>query len=263
MILHSGELRFSRLDKLDDPLEKYINEQKSGKPMASIYFNSPREIGKFCYVSSFVDTDEESIAMWSMYADDRRGVRIGIEADDIFDLDRIAESRRKSRPTKPLFKTENESIVIPEFINIEYQAVEDMPRFYSQLIPHWDEMGKHKTKDWEFQRECRFRIFAFYNSKEKNVLFYLPENSDRLILNDYIEDNERVIPEYLSFPVKKEIFNRMRITVGPDMEKADSILLKALLNDQGISLKNVDESKFRDIDCGKGLWPLNKNISKQ
>ena len=64
LILKHKTIRFNSLDKMDDLQEQETADLKN--------------IGQFCYISSWTDDPTESIPMWNMYASLNRGVRIRI-----------------------------------------------------------------------------------------------------------------------------------------------------------------------------------------
>lgn len=60
MILNSGNIRFSRLDRFDDLKEAQIH--------------NGIEFGKYFFASCWTQVKEESIPQWSMYGDNMKGV---------------------------------------------------------------------------------------------------------------------------------------------------------------------------------------------
>ena len=62
LILKNRTIRFNSLDKMDDLQEQQTSDVKN--------------IGQFCYISSWTDDSTESIPMWNMYASLNLGVRI-------------------------------------------------------------------------------------------------------------------------------------------------------------------------------------------
>lgn len=62
LILKNRTIRFNSLNKMDD-----LQEQETG---------DIKNIGQFCYVSSWTEDDIESIPMWNIYSSLNAGVRI-------------------------------------------------------------------------------------------------------------------------------------------------------------------------------------------
>lgn len=62
LILSNRTFRLNSLDQMDDLQEKETSDIKN--------------IGQFCYISSWTDDETESIPMWKMYSSLDSGVRI-------------------------------------------------------------------------------------------------------------------------------------------------------------------------------------------
>lgn len=62
LILKNRTIRFNSLDKMDDLQEQQTADVKN--------------IGQFCYISSWTDDATESIPMWNMYGSINLGIRI-------------------------------------------------------------------------------------------------------------------------------------------------------------------------------------------
>ena len=62
LILQNHSFRFNSLDKMDDLQEQETADLKN--------------VGQFCYISSWTDDVDESIPMWNMYTSINSGVRI-------------------------------------------------------------------------------------------------------------------------------------------------------------------------------------------
>ena len=62
LILKNRTIRFNSLNNMDDLQEQETADLKN--------------IGQFCYISSWTDDESESIPMWNMYASLNLGVRI-------------------------------------------------------------------------------------------------------------------------------------------------------------------------------------------
>lgn len=81
LILKNRKIRFSRLDMVDDP-EEYGFERYGFK------------VAPFVFVSCWTPVKEENIPMWRMYANQARGVRIGVDSSmfELFSLDKSGTS---------------------------------------------------------------------------------------------------------------------------------------------------------------------------
>ncbi len=260
LILTKCVLRLSRLDLLDDPMEKYVNEDKVGKPVTGMFLNSPRDVAKHCFVSSWTCTEDESVAMWEMYGDGKLGVRIGLsETTDIFDLDLIISEIISVLEKKTSLKIHNKetmrrNTVIPELIAVNYQKADDMPSFYNKMRePDWDTFGKYKTEDWAFQNELRYRVYAFKDIKTNYVHYSHPDSiNDYGLMGEHWDNDIRILPEYHDMPVRESVLRNMSITVGPLMDEADQVILALLIRRFRLIIGNVSESKFKDKKTSKG-----------
>lgn len=67
LILSNRTFRLNSLDQMDDLQEKETSDIKN--------------IGQFCYISSWTDDETESIPMWKMYSSLDSGVRIKLKAN--------------------------------------------------------------------------------------------------------------------------------------------------------------------------------------
>ena len=67
LILSNRTFRLNSLDQMDDLQEKETSDIKN--------------IGQFCYISSWTDDETESIPMWKMYSSLDSGVRIKLKTN--------------------------------------------------------------------------------------------------------------------------------------------------------------------------------------
>ena len=80
IILKNHTIRFNSLDKMDDLQEQQTADIKN--------------IGQFCYISSWTDDATESIPMWNMYASLNLGVRIKLRKDPFKIYDNTADAEK-------------------------------------------------------------------------------------------------------------------------------------------------------------------------
>lgn len=81
LILKYHTIRFNSLEKMDDLQEQQTADIKN--------------IGQFCYISSWTDDSTESIPMWNMYASLNLGVRIKLRKNPFKVYDNTAETLSK------------------------------------------------------------------------------------------------------------------------------------------------------------------------
>ncbi len=245
LILANQTIRFNNLCDVDDPLEKYV-KTISFDEHPNKYGRT--NLGRYCFVSCWSEEEEESISMWDMYGDRKKGVRIGLPKDM---FQSITTLYPKSE-SHPLFNYDTPiKEYAPDFFNIEYDRLQESDP--SILSENWkeglDNLGKHKIPEWAFQKECRFRIFAYLDSEAKvNRYFSLEmEGFNPTGSSVYIGE------EYLDLYLKDDVFSQMEITIGPKMPKERRIFLIALANKFNINETQIYESKFVDEEELKSL----------
>ncbi len=228
MILESKCFAFNKLSSLDDPLERYVFLDKSvewwtGKK------NKRIDLGDFCYVSCWSDSEEESIAMWDMYGDRKEGVRIGLP-EDMFDKNYDIHDVFKRSRSKKLFQVNN---IMPELIRVNYNfdeaTIHDGDYFF-------DKLGRYKTDDWAFQKECRFRLFAF-KSNGTTVAF-----GNGRVENSMIKISDSLIDDKLFFKLSEVSVKEINILRGPKMNEGKRILFEGLADKYNINRENISDS---------------------
>ena len=113
-ILNNRSIKFNRLDQLDDKTESE----------AFADFNPLRYI----FSSSFTDDPNENIALWRMYADMERGVRLEFESSTMFSPKNTPLSQHSIKGTLPtsIYTAINSSDIINEdFILVFWEPLED------------------------------------------------------------------------------------------------------------------------------------------
>ncbi|MFA6808116.1 MAG: hypothetical protein WCR27_03900 [Eubacteriales bacterium] len=147
-ILSNATLRLNALSGMDDLLEG-----------GSIDFG---DMAKYYYVSSWTCDDKENIPLWYMYTNELRGVRI--EADETFvTLDEDEKSIIKNITDTTLIAYrvscgKDNSFLVPVIYTDEYESCIDGYRGY--INDRYNNVGRNKPTDWEFQKGVRFRIYG-------------------------------------------------------------------------------------------------------
>jgi hypothetical protein len=90
-------------------------------------------------------------------------------------------------------------------------------------------VGRMKSKDWEFQKECRF------------IINLLPtENVGKGLTVDF----ERVFDlKYYDVPMADSAFQRMEIMLGPDVTTAEQEIVRSLM-ERHLGRSNYKRSVF-------------------
>lgn len=187
LILHNHTIRFNSLDKMDDLQEKEVADLKN--------------VGQFCYISSWTDDKNESIPMWNMYASLDRGIRIKLPKDPF----KIYTNRAKDLEKVTNFDVKDSSnettsqsiITLAEMFSKGFYTIQAMDKsilykveytdnrdkLYPQLLKKEGEgfsialgtLGKHKNLHWAFQREWRY------------ILNVLPLNLNQPVENSFLD----------------------------------------------------------------------------
>ena len=96
LILSNRTFRLNSLDQMDDLQEKETSDIKN--------------IGQFCYISSWTDDETESIPMWKMYSSLDSGVRIKLKANPFKLFENTPESI-KEVSVLPVTDEKSETII--------------------------------------------------------------------------------------------------------------------------------------------------------
>ena len=239
LILSNRTIRFNSLDKMDD-----LQEQEA----ADI-----RNIGQFCYVSSWTDIEKESIPMWKMYGSLEAGVRIKLRKYPFHEYSNDPESLRDiGMPIKDDVVDGNyPKSVIPyaEFIlkgftqhppfqkdmlfKVEY--TDDNDKLKPQLVTRAEGLtsiatgllGKFKNTHWDFQREWRYIFMAFPIDVKK-----VETDNDNYIrqINQKLLSGNLMHPfNYYDLTISEDAFNDMEIVMGPRISKGNEVIVRSLV----------------------------------
>lgn len=239
LILKNRTIRFNSLNKMDDLQEQQTADVKN--------------IGQFCYISSWTEDATESIPMWNMYASLNLGVRIKLRKNPFKVYNNTAEALSKvvNAPVNDESNGKPLQSIIPIaemfakgfftvqamtndlLIKVEY--TDDKEKLYPRLLSEEEEgfsialgeLGKYKNLHWQFQNEWRY------------ILTILPLN-----LNQPVEDslsNFQLIANKIRLGVEKqpfpyydmylsdEAFNEMEITLSPRISSGSKIIAENLV----------------------------------
>lgn len=248
-ILSSKKIRFSRLDFLDD-----MEEGGSKDPV---------DWRKYFFVSCWTATIEESIPLWSMYTKNMTGVRIKIrtemfkkyfiDAESLPKFLKIADTSSAPPGSKISLQTympyeemhgEDYMVMPPswrdEFWPFPVKYTDDESKLSQQLIKYNSEtdqttvssfeIAKYKRKVWSFQDEWRFRLHC-YSAAPRNLLGKIGEK-------EYIDLMIRAVStlgtgisrEYFYLSLDEDAFNGIEILLGPKVDTAQEIIVRALVD---------------------------------
>lgn len=241
LILHNRTIRFSRLDKVDDP-----QEQRSA---------DSQNLGKMKLVSCWTSSDEESIPMWREYAGAECGVRIQMKSHPFKRYSVSTESLSKLSSdavlNTPGGKFDGLQLPLEDFWDKEYhfkemarsvemlhevQYTNDKSFLFPEVIRScgngWVEadlsaLGIHKATAWSYQREWRY------------VLTAVPVGIASVIKGD-VEAVKRAtevildrcdpeIPSFYDLAISDGAFSSMKIVASPKMTPGNRVILDALV----------------------------------
>ena len=240
LILKNRTIRFTSLDHMDD-----LQEQKTA---------DLKNVGQFCYVSSWTSDEYESIPMWNMYSSEYSGVRIKLQKCPFLEYNNSAESLSNVAHVSgsgtlksiiPLTDIFTKGFMCPQAMasqdsilhKVEY--TDDPEKLYPSILKEnintfniaLGELGKYKNKYWEFQKEWRY------------ILTILPININQSVEKIYtdftlVANKVKLGIEKQPFPyydlmLSDEAFQNMEVTLGPrisDSQREYIDLLKEKYN---------------------------------
>lgn len=254
LILHNRTIRFSRLDKVDDP-----QEQRSA---------DSQNLGKMKLVSCWTSSDEESIPMWREYAGAECGVRIQMKSypfkqysvsneslnklsskavlnapggsfdglhlplEDFWDKNYLFfETARNIEMLHEVEYTNDESLLFPKVI----KAFEN-----GGLVADLNAPGVHKTTAWSYQKEWRYILTAVPIGIDSVINGRL----DQIVrANDVILDKrDPGIPPYYDLVISDEAFSSMKIVSSPKMTPGNRVILNTLIEKYAPGIEVADSS---------------------
>lgn len=252
LILKSRKLRFKRLDLVDDLEEAcYVN---------------PQSLCTHFFISCWTLDAKESIPFWNMYAG-THGVRLE-HKETLLDLGIYYPiDNNVNKLLYPKLSTQGKEV--SEQISINdgfrdwiYHPLSDSDKFLFYGIEYCDkEVVKSrkenifmdeginlqdiillKTDYWEFQKE--YRMVVQLNPKIlsediKDAESYEELNDDEKIKFYFKEIMPRVANkmEYLDIQLSDDFFNDLEITLGPEANESEEIIVKSLLKEYAPNVK--------------------------
>lgn len=240
LILSNHTFRFTSLDQMDDLQEKETSDLKN--------------VGQFCYVSSWTNDETESIPMWKMYSSLTSGVRIKLRANPFKQYENTPESMRKvvdipvhGEPGSngyfksfiPVADMFQYGYICPSVWNhnilhkVEYTS--DPKKLYPNISLFSENnysidlslLGKYKNQYWNFQNEWRY------------ILLFLPLNLNQrpdLVEAESLNMARRILlgHEKQPFPyydlyLDDKAYSQMEITLSPRISSSSRLIAEALI----------------------------------
>lgn len=239
LILKNRTIRFNSLDKMDDLQEQQTADIKN--------------IGQFCYISSWTDDSTESIPMWNMYASLNLGVRIKLRKDPFKIYDNTTDNLSKvvnapitdnsgGKPLQsiiPLTDMFSKGFFTVQAMNRQLLCKVEYTDNIEKLYPHilkedgdrftlaLGELGKYKNLHWSFQSEWRYILnilpFDINQSVEKLMLDF------QIIANKMKLGLEKQPFPYYDMHISDEAFADMEITLSPRISAGSKIIVENLI----------------------------------
>ena len=243
LILASRKLRFNRTDRVDDV------QEAERHPLI--------RFGRYFYVTCWTCEDQESIPLWQMYSGGMTGVRISLPNYPF---------ERKLLAVPPGWKLEREGclyapltipemfgddyLILPMYMNAEtfggpVEYCDDLEERYRDAISLCiRDRGKAelrmrapfdlvrlKSREWAFQREFRFSLFALPSIPVPAEGPGSPEYYEELPSHMLDAFFRGIGPaaEFLDVDLSREAFDNMRITLGPLSSTESEATVRALI----------------------------------
>lgn len=217
LILKSKKIRFNSINNLDDLTE----------PLSKDLGN----IGNLALVSCWTDSREESIAQWNLYSKNGKGCRIELPSD-LFS----SEIGQKSNKFISLDKELNLLYPVNNLFQIEYKSNIELKSIRTEDKWDFTFIGKTKNNQWAFQCEWRF------------ILYQLSKKMFDTISNLHIRELKDFSfkYDYYDMEIKPEVFQQMKILLGPETTEAEEIIVKALTSKYNQDA-TINISKLKEI----------------
>lgn len=213
LILKTHKIKFSRLDKVNDPTEGLVND----------FYN----LSPYAFISSWTSRKEEDLALWNMYTPNMRGVRIELELP-LFNSNSIDDIEDLIFSNKEFLNEEKGYIIIGgknEPLKIEYTNNIKLlrPSVLDETGVNIGSIGKHKRTIWAIEQESRYIIIIL--PLDKNIKSdHLPHRYERLI-------EKQTPPPIDSFfvKIKNSSYENMKIVCAPKLLYGDKEIIESLI----------------------------------
>ncbi|WP_395303320.1 DUF2971 domain-containing protein [Pectobacterium polonicum] len=249
LILKNKTIRFTRADLLDDIHESYLN---STWRSSMGYFISSWSIGV-----------DESIPQWAMYGDSFKGVRLIIDDDDLFPMNKINVNLARKCENGEEYGIYINDLETP-FNNADmfgegYVLIPSLSSGFKNPVTYVDNVKCHvdslitrtengmqlnsasaafiKSDSWKYQNEFRFSISAmdgpqlcFKESPDKYEDRLLSDIYERFS-NENIGDlnkNNTPLVKYIDLRVSSTAFDSLHVQLGPLAPTSSRIIVESL-----------------------------------
>lgn len=220
-ILATGQIRFSSLTQVDD-----LDEVKThdGIPY-----------GKYCFVSCWTSTPNESIPMWHMYSDKLQGIRIKLP---IFPFVEYENNKFQYSFIPQNEQCNDHCFIFPvnredEMFLRPVMYTDDEEHLYPIVrkpdgISFNNNVGFCKRLAWSFQNEYRYKLVIFpYSYIERGK----GDDQAKAQLERVINCEDLGF-NYYYLKIREELLPDMEITLGPGIgtDSGEYLLIQALID---------------------------------
>lgn len=157
LILKHKTIRFSRLDQVDDVEE-------------ATYGSGPYNtlLGQYAFVSCWTKEKKENLALWNMYTK-YKGIRIGLDEDMFItypinpNIKSFFNSYIKFENDYFISSINNEAKLIDvNYVTSPEDYIKDIVKEENDMLGiRTENIGIYKRKEWDCQKESRFRLIIF------------------------------------------------------------------------------------------------------
>ena len=232
LILKSKRIRFNRLDQVDDVEESCY---ASG--------NLKYYLGKYCFVSCWTKDNKENLSLWKMYTN-YKGVRIGIDENMFITYKVLGEHESFFDSPIELLGDCVATVFTSDTKLHDVEYISDLEDKIKELVNisngnmmniQMQQIGLYKRKEWECQKESRFKIVVLPFDNNINIK---NTSNNFEILYEIIKSiglstatNAPISIKNIDIPLNTEKLNNMEIMLGPQTTEGEKEIVRKLLQD--------------------------------
>lgn len=232
LILKHKTIRFSRLDQVDDVEE-------------ATYGSGPYNtlLGQYAFVSCWTKEKKENLALWNMYTK-YKGIRIGLDEDMFItypikpNIKSFFNSYIKFENDYFISSINNEAKLIDvNYVTSPEDYIKDIVKEENDMLGICTEnIGIYKRKEWDCQKESRFRLIIFPVNPKYVEIIQKRKLDDFSLLTQAmgafcqsLKENYKISLLYKDMPIKKEALDNIEIMLGPNTSEGERAIVEALL----------------------------------
>lgn len=254
LILKDKKIKFNPLPVLDDLQEQEIKDEQA--------------YGKYCFTSSWTESEIESIPMWNMYTKMDSGIRIKlpiypfkeyiVNSSDIPNFNN-KDFDKKTDTTQQLFDKDIYSkngffpvTLYQQGILYEVKYTKNHEKLKPQIkvvepeetILYFDSLGIYKSEHWHFQKEWRYNLYFLPCSYEEFIssMYKWRDYEDDFGFQNILEKIEKCqeLPfacQYLE--LRDDALNQMEILLSPKISDGNKYIVDLLVKEHNVNIKII------------------------